>query len=83
MSRKLTMLTSAALLGATLVAPAPAQAIDMRCQIKVSQYCSANWQALGFYSELECYWYWDEAACRQYPPQPWDPNWPYLPPVGP
>ena len=78
-----TLLASATLAAASLVAPAPAQAIDMSCGIKVWQYCTVNWQALGFWDEYDCYWYWNEAACRQYPPQPWNPDWPYLPPVGP
>jgi hypothetical protein len=77
-----TLLASVTLAAASLLAPAPAQAtLDFGCQAKVWQYCSANWQALGFYSAEDCYWYWYEAACRQYPPNPWDPNWPYLPPV--
>ena len=76
-----TILASVALAAASLVAPAPAQAIDLRCHTAVWQYCSANWQALGFWDANDCYWYWYDSVCLQYPPQPWDPNWPYLPPV--
>lgn len=76
-----TLLTSVALAAAGLFVPAPAQALDMRCQIKVYQYCSANWEALGFWSEYDCYSFWYEAACQY--PNPSDPNWPYLPPVNP
>lgn len=75
-----TMLASATLAAAGLFVPAPAQAIWKPCHNPVWQYCSANWQALGFYSDLDCYWYWYD-VCSQYPPNPWDPNWPYLPPV--
>ncbi len=77
-----TMLASVTLAAAGLVVPAPAQAnFTWRCELIVYQYCTANWQALGFYGPDDCSWYWSEAACRQYPPNPWDPNWPYLPPV--
>ncbi|HYI41238.1 MAG TPA: hypothetical protein VE053_13060 [Allosphingosinicella sp.] len=77
-----TMLASVALAAAGLFAPAPAQAnFGPRCYLAVWQYCSANWQALGFYSADDCAWYWTDVACNQYPHQPWDPNWPYLPPV--
>jgi hypothetical protein len=77
-----TMLVSVTLAAAGLFAPAPAAAnYTPRCLLIVSQYCTANWQALGFYDQQDCYWYWSDAACYQYPAQPWDPNWPYLPPV--
>jgi hypothetical protein len=77
-----TMLASVALAAAGLFAPAPAAAnFYPLCLQKVAQYCTANWQALGFNSQQDCSWYWTDVACRQYPAQPWDPNWPYLPPV--
>ena len=76
-----TLLASAALAAAALFAPAPAQAIDMRCRTAVWQYCSANWEALGFWGEYDCSSFWYDAACLY--PNPSDPNWPYLPPVDP
>jgi len=77
-----TLLASVTLAAAGLFVPAPAQALDMRCQIKVYQYCAANWQALGWGSEYECADFWIYGTCLQYP-NPSDPNWPYLPPVNP
>lgn len=74
-----TVLASVTLAAASLFAPAPAQAIDMRCPRAVNAYCNAHWQALGFYGWADCYEYWYNAACGW--PNPGDPNWPYLPPV--
>jgi len=74
-----TLLASVALATAGLFAPAPAQAIDMRCRIAVAQYCSANWEAAGWWGYYDCYEYWHEAYCVNYP-NPTDPNWPYFPP---
>lgn len=81
---KRTMLASVTLAATGLLAPAPAQAVgDFGCSAKVWQYCSANWQAIGygFFGPEDCYSFFHEGHCRQYPPNPWDPNWPYLPPV--
>lgn len=72
-----TLLTSLALATAGLLAPAPAQAIDMRCRNAVAAYCSANWQSAGYWDYMECYDIWYNSACLY--PNPGDPNWPYLP----
>lgn len=77
-----TLLASVTLAAAGLFVPAPAQALPMHCYIKVYQYCAANWQALGWGSEYECFDFWYNGTCLQYP-NPSDPNWPYLPPVNP
>ena len=60
-----TMLASVALAAASLFAPAPAQAIDLCCHTAAWPYCSANWQALGFWDATDCYWYWYFSVCLQ------------------
>lgn len=71
-----TLLASAALATAGLLATAPAQAIDMRCRNAVHAYCSANWQAAGYYDYWDCFVAQTESVCHY--PNYGEPGPPYL-----
>jgi hypothetical protein len=64
-----TLLASAALAIAGLLAPASAHAqvwYSPGCIAYFTNYCAANWQALGFASSAQCVEHYKETACKGY-----------------